>query len=313
MIFVLTGPKELFQREIEKIIVASKFEEEERFVYDLEEISLFSLLEKIKTISFLSPKKIVILKNAFFLGGEPKRKIEDEELSSFLEYLNHPFEDVLLILTTDKLDERKKKLLKVIREKTKIISLSYQFEKEIDNFFKGYEIEKEAKDALLEAVKGEEGRLASECEKLKLYKLSSKKITKEDIEELVSFSLPNQEDTVFSFSNALARKDKKETYQAYQNLKKMGVDSLSLMGLLESQYRALYQVKLLSQERKTKEKIAEILAMHPFRVQKMLEIGRLYSKEEIQNLLQYLASLDFEFKSGKIEEEFLIDLLILRV
>lgn len=313
MTYVLTGPSALFKEQIEALIRENHFLEEERFTFDLEEISLFSLLEDVNTISFLSPKKVVIAKNAFFLGTEVKRKMAEDEVDAFLTYLDHQNEDVLLILTVEKLDERKKKLLKTIREKTKVIALSFNLEKQIKTNFAGYTITKDAINTLLLAVKGEESRLVLECEKLKLYKWDEKKIEKKDVEEMVRFALPDKDETVFAFSRQLAEKNKKEAYKTYQLLTEMGVDALSLMGLLESQYRALYQVKVLSQKGFQKNAIADALSMHPFRVQKTQELMRLYSKKAIQSFLLLLQKLDYQMKSGKIDVNLLIDLLIMGV
>ena len=162
MTYVLTGAVASFPKEIERLIVQNHFVEDERFVYDLEDISLFSLLEKVNTISFLSKKKVVILKNAFFLGGVAKRKLEEEEVNAFLEYLDHQQDDVLFILTVEKLDERKKKLLKEIREKTTVLSLAYDLRKEIQERMQGYRIKEDAISSLMQAVAREEARLPLE-------------------------------------------------------------------------------------------------------------------------------------------------------
>ena len=312
MIFVLVGPPSLTKQKQEELILQNHFQQEERFTYDLETISFFSFLEEVSTISFLSPRKIVIVKNAFFLGTETVRKVAEEEIDAFLDYLLHPSEDVLMILSVPKLDERKKKLMKAIKENTTVSFLSYDLREQIKKIFKDYQISEEAIQKLMLALKGEESRLSLECEKLKCYKMDEKKITVEDIEEMVLPALPDQETTIFSFSSSLASRDKKKAYQDYQLLEKMGVDSLSLMGLLENQFRTLYQVKILSQEGLSQEQIAKTLGYHPFRVQKTQELSRLYSKKAIRDFLYLLQKLDLEMKSGKIDGQLLIDLLIMR-
>ena len=85
------------------------------------------------------------------------------------------------------------------------------------------------------------------------------------------------------------------------------------MGLLESQYRLLYQVKVLNNKNISYNDIAKILDVHPFRVKKTLELIRYYSLKEISNILKNLALNDYKMKSGRIEADMLIDLLILNI
>ncbi len=313
MIYTLVGPSYLVKNQMEELILENHFQEEERFTYDLEETSLFSILENSNTISFLSPKKVVLLKNAFFLEADQKRKMEEGEVEAFLAYLDHPNEDVLFLLSLEKFDERKKKLVKAIQEKTKVVLLKTSPKEEIERLLKGYELENGVLEILLEALKNEEVRIPMECEKLKIYRMETKKILKEDVQELVRFALPEQEETVFAFSRSLASRDKKEAYQAYRLLEQMGVDTLSLMGLLESQFRTLYQVKALMEKGYSKEKIASRLGYHPYRVQKTQELARFFSKKSIRSYLLLLEQYDYEMKSGKIDSDLLIDLLIMRV
>ncbi len=313
MIYTLVGPSYLFQAKVEELILENHFQEEERFSYDIAETSLFAILENINTISFLSPKKVVFLKEAFFLGGEEKRKLSSEEVEEVLSYFSHPSPDVLLILGVEKLDERKKKLIKVVKEKTKVLSLQENIKDQIKTLFQGYTLEKGVIELLEKAVQGEEARLPLECDKLKLYKIETKEITKEDVQELVLFALPNQEEVLFAFSRCLASRDKKGAYQNYQFLEQMGVDALSLMGLLESQFRTLYQVKVLMDKRMKKDEIASTLGYHPFRVQKTMELVRLFSLRAIKSYLYLIQELDYKMKSGQIDVNLLVDLLIMRV
>ena len=313
MTYVLVGPSYLAPLKEEELILENHFQDEERFTYGIEEISLFTLLEHINTISFLSPKKVVILKDAFFLSSDGPRKVSDEEISALTSYLQNQSQDVLLILRVEKLDERKRNLMKTIRDKTTMIQLNMNLEERIKTHFREYQLENGVINSLMLAVKGEEARIDSECEKLKTYRMNEKKITKKDVEDLVKFSLPDQEETIFSFSRALASKDKRKAYQDYSYLEQMGVDPIFLLGLLESQFRTLYQVKVLKDKGYTKEKIADSLKMHPYRVLKTQELLHFFTKKDIRNYLLLIQSFDYKMKSGQIDSQFLIDLLIMRV
>lgn len=83
------------------------------------------------------------------------------------------------------------------------------------------------------------------------------------------------------------------------------------MGLLESQYRLLYQVKLLNNRGYREDEIAKKLAVHPYRAKKILELGRYSSIKEIKQFILKLADLDLKLKTGKADKDIAIEMLIL--
>ena len=83
------------------------------------------------------------------------------------------------------------------------------------------------------------------------------------------------------------------------------------MGLLESQYRVLYQVKLLNNRGYRESEIAKELAIHPYRTKKILELGRTTTIKEVKSFLLKLAELDLKLKSGQVDKELAMELLII--
>ena len=83
---------------IKKIIKDSGFDNEVVNYYDLEENELSSVIEDLDTYSFLSPRKVIVLKNVFFLESSSKLKVVDEDVEHLIKYLNKPSDDVLFIM-----------------------------------------------------------------------------------------------------------------------------------------------------------------------------------------------------------------------
>ena len=92
---------------------------------------------------------------------------------------------------------------------------------------------------------------------LKNYKCDEKKITKEDILELVVKKQGDMKETTFQFSRALAEKNKKEALKLYNVLLEENNDSIAILGLLASQLRIIYQVKILENRRMSVEENAK--------------------------------------------------------
>ena len=99
----------------------------------------------------------------------------------------------------------------------------------------------------------------------------------------------------------------------YNELINYNIESYALIGLLESQYRLLYQVKVLNRRNISNNDIASVLEVHPFRVKKTLELVRYYTLKEIREIIKNLSDIDFKIKSGVYENNIIIDLLILNI
>lgn len=279
--------------------------------YDLEEHTLEQVLEDLDTYSFLTPMKCIIVSNPTFLTTEGG-KINEDTLEHFERYLDHPINEHILILIISKLDERKK-----IVKKLKKIATFYQLEQDpiayVKEALKGYQLTPGSLSMLVEYCNHNISKLSQECEKLKLYCLDSHLIRKEDIEELVERELDDSDTYVFSFVNALVLKNKKESLQIYHNLLKLGLDPIAIVTLVANQFRLIYQVKILTEERHNKEEIAKILECHPYRVEKAKMSAMTYLENELLDYLVKLADLDLKMKTGKMDSSEALEMFILEM
>lgn len=78
-------------------------------IYDAEEVNISNAINDATTIPFISEKKVVIIKNAYFLTNEKLKKEINQDIDSLVRYINNPVEETVLIITAPyaKLDERK--------------------------------------------------------------------------------------------------------------------------------------------------------------------------------------------------------------
>ena len=90
----------LLENKIDSIVEKEKFQGEYRATYDLEEVALANALEDLDTYSFLSSKKVIIIKNIL-----SSLALENEK-KHLIKYLENPSSDNLLIMTSDKMDAK---------------------------------------------------------------------------------------------------------------------------------------------------------------------------------------------------------------
>ena len=296
----------LIDKKIEELVKENKFNDASITTYDMEEDSITSLIEDADTISFLTSNKVIIGKNL------SNNNLDDKSLKILSKYLDNPNSSVLLIFVTTNIDTRKKAVKEVIN-KLSLVNISTDTKNIIKDILKDYDVEYRVNNLLEEYYNEDLERLISETKKLALAFIDTKKITYKDAVSLLVKPLNKQDSLAFDLVREIALKDKKKAVNIYNELLSYNIESYALFGLLESQYRLLYQVKVLNKRNISYNDMASILEVHPFRVKKTLELVRYYTLKEIRKLLKNLSDIDFKIKRGVYENNIIIDLLILNI
>lgn len=296
----------LIDKKIEELVKENNFNDASITTYDLEEDSIFSLLEDADTISLLTPNKVIIGKNL------SNNNLDDKSLKTLSKYLDNHNSNVILIFVTTSIDTRKKTIKEVIN-RLSLVNLNTDTKTIIKDILKDYDVENKVINLLEEYYSEDIERLISETKKIALAFINTKKITYNNVVDLLVKPLNRGDTLAFDLVREIALKNKKKAINIYNELLNYNIESYSLIGLLESQYRLLYQVKVLNKNNITYNDIASILEVHPFRVKKTLELVRFYTLKEIRKLIKNLADIDYKIKSGIYENNIIIDLLILNI
>jgi len=291
---------------ISEIIKKNGFSDASISKYDLSEGLLDDALEDLNTYGLFSDKKIVIINN--FDKMDPLFN-KPEEL---LKYVENSSSLNLLFVVSDKYDDRKK-IIKDLKKKMKFIKISTDPVVFTKSCLEGYKVENGVINLLVNNTLGDVTRLYNECNKLKTYKINDKYISKDDVEELSFKRLGDSTETTFQFSRALAEKDKKSALKLYQELLNYKIEPLSIIGLLASQFRIMYQVKSLEEKNMRNDEIASSLKEKPYRITKTRELTRYYSKKEILDLMIKLEDIDLKIKTTSVDANTLVQLFILNI
>lgn len=277
--------------EINKIIKKEKYEDAIVNNYDLEESNLSNILENLDTYSFLADKEVIVVKNINLID------IDNTLGKHFLKYLDNPSENKLLIMASDKLDSRKKST-KEIKNKSNYIKLDNDPNTIIKTILNDYKLESGVINLLIEYTNSNIDLIKNECDKLIQYKYNEKEIKKDDVKTLCMRVLGDPTNITFDLVRYISSNDKKNSLITYKKLQEYNVDDIYIIGLLESQLRLLEQVCLFQDMGKNKTEISKLLDVHPYRVEKTMELLRYINKKEIDQLIIKLADLDYKYKSG---------------
>lgn len=293
---------------LEELIGKNSFEDATRSKYDLSEVLLEKAIEDLNTYGMFSNKKVIIISNF------DKMNIEENEndINNLFKYLDNATSDNLLFILAGKFDERKK-ITKDLKKYCEFIKVDIDPNSFIKENLAGYKLESGVINLLIENTLGDITRLYNECKKLKNYKINDKYITKNDVLELAVKKKGDSTEITFQFSRALAEKNKKQALLLYKELLDYLVEPLSIIGLLGSQFRIMYQVKVLEEKGLRNDDIASTLKEKPYRVMKTRELTRYYSKREILDLIIKIEDIDFKIKTMSVDANSLIELFILNI
>lgn len=295
--------------EINKIIKKEHFEDASTSYYDIEETSLDNALEDLDTYSFLSNKKIIIIKNIEVIDQEKN----NDEINHLYRYLNNPSEDNILIIHARKLNNTTK-FAKEIKKLCKSIEIEINSKKYINDILKDYKTTSEVINLIDEYSLGDITKIDNECKKLMNYKADTKEITISDVKELVVKKLGDSKDLTFAFVRCIGQKDKKGAFQKFHELLDYNIEPYSLLGLLGSQIRIIYQVKILSTKNLSDKEIANMLdEKSDYRIKKTRELIALYSDEELLKMMQKISDIDYRIKTTDIDPLSEIEQLIINI
>ena len=295
------------QKERDELIQKNGFQEALVSSYDMEEVPLENALEDLDTYSFLSDKKVVVVQNVEALKYEDCK----DSFEHLLKYIENPNPDTLLIICANKLNNTTK-IAKELKKACSYQEVVLDEKKIIKEYLKDFQIDSNTISFLAEYCLHDYTKILQECLKLKNYKWDEKVITKKDIEEIVVEKLGDSKDLTFSFTRALAMRDKSDALKKYHELLSYQIEPISMIGLLASQFRIIYQVKLLEKQKMTDKKIAELLGeKSDYRIAKTRELTKLYSEKEILEMMQKLADIDYRMKTEDVDGNQLIEMLII--
>ena len=167
-----------------------------------------------------------------------------------------------------------------------------------------------AATAKLAALVGEVPRRADqEILKLLEYVNYSRAVEVDDVEHLTPNSAPAGD---FAFVNALRSQNAK---QAQSVLHKLLEDNepLWIFASIVSQFRQLILVRELMDQRAVENEIAGRLSIHPYLAKLAMEHARHYDLPTLEKIYLRLHELDHAIKTGQIEVELALDLLVIEL
>lgn len=301
--------KGIIKKRIEDIRKKIEVNEDDVSYYDINDIE--DIVNDALTISMFSLNKLIVIDSTSYLSGKKEVPLMEKLEDYFDSYNSNSY---LVFVSYSSTVDSRRKLVKLITAKGKsekveatleyLISFANDYVKSND-----YNITKEDINYLIDRCGNNLDNLTNELDKLMLYKVSDRVITKADINILVSENFDN---SVYDLVNCILKKDKSKAIEIYNNFIQNGMDVNQIIAVIAAQIRLLFQVKRLYNSGKSNDEIAKILEFRSvYRVKYLLSDSYYYTEEDLLRYLSYLANLDNNIKSGTIDGNVFLELFIL--
>jgi len=318
--YILFGLESYLVQDFTEKLTAKLIEAEHRDLgvirFSTAESPLDEILDEAETMPFLVPSKLVLVRDSVVFGtGRESAKIE-HRAERLLEYMKQPMDSTVLVFIVphEKLDERKK-LVKLAKEKEAVVSfaplpaeeLMQWISKRIES--QGRQSELGAVEELLRRVGPDMSSLAAETDKLCLHAGEYGKVTVDSVATLVPAST---EQSVFKLTEEIASLRTDRALALYYDLLKQKEEPIKLVALLVRQFRHMLFVKELGKQGYTPQQMAGQIGLHPYAVKVTADQAKGFSSERLSSVLERLAELDYEMKTGRVEKTLGLELFLLK-
>jgi len=167
-------------------------------------------------------------------------------------------------------------------------------------------IEVKVAEKIIEFIGNDLWQLSNEIKKLASFK-KSQKIDIIDVNLLVK---PKIEVEIFRTIDAIAARNKKQAlYLIHKHLEK-GESPLYLLSMINFQFRNILAVKDFIEKNKPYRIILKQSKLHPFVVKKSYFQAQRFTIQELKKIYQKIFQVDLGIKTGRIEPEVGLSLLV---
>src|SRR5574344_1419766 len=279
-------------------------------VYDFSSTSLEELIDNAGYSSLFNEEKKILVRNCDFFGT--KSTINTDILDH---YLSNPNPLVTIIFTYNGSVDERKKVVKLIKEKFKLIIIKpLTYKDSINQIIKYCESNKfrisyDNANYLINKCLNNLDIAFMELEKIFLFYNKPFTINKTDIENLIANQM---NDNNFKFVDAVIEKNIDISLKLLNDFKIQKVEPVALISLLAREYRNMLIILGLKKNGITDEEIARQLKLQSWQLDKYLKNCYIYKITDLEKILLKLCELDYQIKTDFVDKYLAMELYIIK-
>lgn len=287
--------------------------------FSMNDTELDDIIVDASYFGFLDTSKAIVITDINYFGDKFKH---EEETTKIINFLTNLDERCIVIFVTDKVDKKKELTSKALELGTELLDFSNLSNETIKNNVDTFVIDNKLildNNAYQEIYNKTKGYLDIIIEEIKKLSLIDKHITLDIVNEYGSNYMiepynqdNNYDDIIWKFYDAVTSKNFKLLFNLLDELLGRGEEYVTLISGIFNQYLPIYVIKCMEENKESKENMMKITGYSDKRIFMLQKKGRIYTKEDIENILLKLTDIDIKSKSGYdvayLFKEFLIEL-----
>lgn len=276
----------------------------------LNDVTIYDCIDDASYFGLFDENRIIVIKDVKYFGGKFNYEEETNALYNFLSSMD---ESLKIIFVCDSIVKTKDITKKVLSLGAKIFDLqdlnTDAINEVIANYVNDFDLvlDNDARDLILKNSLNNLDVALKDIEKMSNI---NKHITVSLVDE---YGIKLESVDTFEFSNAVISKNFDKAFSLLDKLFLSGVDEFQILGVLASSYINMFMVRDALNHGLGDEEIAKKLGYSGTgRVYVMKKNSKIYTTDDLKNIIIDLSNLDIKLKSGynaKYEiKEFLLNL-----
>jgi DNA polymerase III subunit delta len=152
--------------------------------------------------------------------------------------------------------------------------------------------------------------IESELKKLAAYKATGEKLTTEVVNELLA---GGREDEIFRLTDNLLPRPTAQALEIARNLTRSGLQPTSVAYRMARHYALVLEVKARQERGESLQQVQELIPEHRFVVQKAFDAAQNANSDRLEKALQQIRDYEWEVKSGQVDADLGLDVLLTRL
>ena len=261
----------------------------------------------IETFPFMAEKRLIILKDTKLFSGKNTVK----NMEAYEKCLSDIPDTTIVVFAEEEVDKRSRMVklvqtsgqifeFKPLEEDVLIQWITSEFKK------KRLSIGRNEIAYLISQTGTDMEKIESEISKLESFALDKGRVTRQDIDAVVS---PSIEASIFKMTDSLCEGRNGEAFRIYQDLVRQQEPVQRILFMIIRQIRLLYKTALMSGSDAMS--IAKELSVPAFAARNYQRQAAKLGEEKLFDLMQKLLDLDVRIKTGLIQPGEAVELMIL--
>lgn len=255
----------------------------------------------LRTVPFLSPKTLVLIRDA--------ERLTEDVSAVICEFIEKPVETSIIVVAAEKMDGRSR-LSQLAAKRAAVVECKPLYADKIPAWINmearraGKQISIEAARFMADMVGSDLSQISQAIERLTLFVGVRPAITLEDIELAIA---ETHQRTVFELTDAVGERKLSKAISLLHNIMDNGCAPVLAVNMIVRHLRILMKAKDIAGRITDRGEIAKYLGVHPYYAMNYLSQSKNFSGGELKNGFKVFHRCDRSVKSSRVPRERIIE------